>query len=46
MLLLKRAWRPATARLFLIWMVYSGVFMALPQVVIGPSAGKAMWEWP
>jgi hypothetical protein len=35
MLLLRRAWRGATARLFLIWMIYSGVFMALPQVVIG-----------
>jgi hypothetical protein len=35
MLLLKHPWRSATARLFLVWMAYSGAFMALPQMVIG-----------
>ena len=35
-LLLRRdAGRSATVRLLLIWMAYSGFFMALPQVVIG-----------
>jgi hypothetical protein len=27
--------RPPTVRLFLIWLTYSGLFMALPQVVMG-----------
>lgn len=34
-LLERRAERSATATLFLIWMVYDGVFQALPQVVLG-----------
>ncbi|HEY1148936.1 MAG TPA: hypothetical protein VGF27_10195 [Pseudoduganella sp.] len=35
-LLLRRgAGKSAAARLFLFWMAYSGVFMALPQVVVG-----------
>lgn len=41
-LLLRRIrFRSVNARLFLVWMVYCGCFMALPQVVIGAlSAGS------
>jgi hypothetical protein len=34
-LLERRSERSATATLFLIWMVYDGVFQSLPQVVLG-----------
>lgn len=42
LLLLRRgAWRATAPRLFLIWLAYCGVFMALPQVVVGAlSAGS------
>lgn len=40
-LLLRRRWRSSTVRLFLIWMAYSGVFMALPQVVIGAVSPRS-----
>jgi len=34
--LLRRGWgRSASARLFLIWIVYNGLFQSMPQVVIG-----------
>ena len=35
LLLQRRSPRSSTVRLFLIWMAYSGLFQALPQVVIG-----------
>jgi hypothetical protein len=35
LLLLKRRSLPAGVRLFLVWMAFSGFFLALPQVVIG-----------
>lgn len=41
-LLLRRgAGKSAAIRLFLFWMAYSGVFMALPQVVIGAVSDKS-----
>lgn len=41
-LLLRRgAGQSAAIRLFLFWMAYSGVFMALPQVVIGALSDKS-----
>lgn len=35
------AGKSATQRLFLFWMAYSGVFMALPQVAIGALSDKS-----
>ena len=40
-LLRQRSWGSATARLFLVWMAYSGFFMALPQVVIGALSPRS-----
>ncbi|HWW69361.1 MAG TPA: hypothetical protein VN089_05440 [Duganella sp.] len=41
-LLLRRgAGKSAAIRVFLFWMAYSGVFMALPQVVIGALSDKS-----
>ncbi len=41
-LLLRRGvGRSAAARLFLFWMAYSGMFMALPQVVIGAISDQS-----
>lgn len=33
--------RPVAQRLFLFWMAYSGIFMALPQVVIGALSDQS-----
>jgi hypothetical protein len=41
LLLRFRSWRSPTARLFLVWMAFSGVFMALPQVVIGAVSPRS-----
>lgn len=38
-LLRRNAVRSTTARLFLIWMVYCGLYMALPQFVVGALSG-------
>lgn len=41
-LLLRRSIeRPAAIRLFLFWMGYSGLFMALPQIVIGAISSQS-----
>lgn len=40
-LLRRGAGKSTTSRLFLFWMSYSGVFMALPQVVIGALSDRS-----
>lgn len=40
-LLRRGAGRTVTTRLFLFWMAYSGIFMALPQVVIGAISDQS-----